>query len=76
MLQVLDEQGHLIKTSTVPSGQQALQVEIPGREFPSKRFKIVYILQGKAKAPNELVAGINAVQVEAEVKIPKSKGIW
>jgi len=74
-MDVLDMNGGLIQSTTLTPGGTALGLVVPGTSFTDTIFKVAYTLGGTAGATGDLIAGIDTIDVEADVQLPPSTGL-
>ena len=74
-MEVLDMNGGLIQTTSLTPGGTALGLVVPGTSFTDTIFKVAYSLGGTAGAADDLLAGMDTINVEADVQLPPSTGL-
>lgn len=71
-LTILDAAGKRVGTTSLTT-QEDLQLKIPAAQLSGDRFKVAIELRGTANAPGEVLAGINGLDVEADMVLPKER---
>lgn len=63
-LAVFDSEGNLLGTSGLTPGG-ALNLDLSGARFSGRRFQVVYSMTGVAAAAGDVLAGVEAIHVDA-----------
>jgi hypothetical protein len=74
-MDVLDKTGGLIQSTTMTPGGSAMNLVVPGGSIPDTQFKVAYTLGGTAATPGDLIAGMDTIDVTADVQLPPSPGL-
>jgi hypothetical protein len=74
-MDVLDKTGGLIQSTTKTPGGAGMNLMVPGGSLSDTQFKVAYTLSGTAAAADDLIAGIDTINVVADVQLPSSTGL-
>jgi len=73
-MSVLDADGSIIQTTNMSAGG-AMGMVVPGGSFTGREFQVVYTMTGTAASVGDVLAGVNSMDVDADVVIPAQKAI-
>ncbi len=73
-LTVADQSGKAIETERL-TDKGELRLTVPGDSLAERRFKVILAMTGTAQAAGDVLAGINSLDVEANVVLPSEKVI-
>jgi len=73
-MSVLDENGNVIQTTNMTAGG-AMSMIVPGASFPGREFQVVYTMTGTSASIGDVLAGVNSIDVDADVMIPVQQAI-
>jgi len=73
-MSALDMDGNVLQTTNMTAGG-TMDMVVPGGSFTGREFQVVYTMTGTAASADDVLAGVNSMDVDADVVIPTQKAI-